>query len=58
MALITAIKATTTTTPTNKLSITADEKQDESKGTYSSELDTTLKMCGRARTGDIMDLPA
>ena len=58
LALITAIKATTTTIPTNPLSSTADEEQDESKGVSRSELNTTIQMCGKASTGDMMDLPA
>ena len=44
LALITSIKATTTTKPTNPLSSTADEKQGESKGMTRSELNTTTQM--------------
>ena len=46
------------TTPTNPSSLTADDKQEKSKGTSRSELNTTLYMGVKAITGDIMDLPA
>ena len=58
LALITAIQLTTMTTPTNPSSMTADDKQEKSKGTSRSELNTTLYMGVKAITGDIMDLPA
>ena len=57
LALITEIKTTTTTTPTNPLSSTADEVQGKFKEISRSELNTTLQMCGKASTGDIMDIP-
>ena len=56
--LITEIKATTTTTPTNPLSKIVDEKQDESKRMYRSELDTILQMCDKDSMGYMMDLPS
>ena len=55
---VTAIKETTKTTPTNPLSSTADEKQDKSKGMSRIELNTTLQMCGKSSTGDMMDITA
>ena len=58
MDLVTARKGTTTTTPTNPLLSTADEKQEKYKGMSRSELNTTLQMCDKSRTGDMMDLPA
>ena len=58
LALITAIKATTTTTPTIPSSSTADEKQEEPKGMYRIKSNNILQMCGKASTGDMMDLPA
>ena len=58
LALITEVKTTTTTTPTNPLSSTADEKHDKSKGMSRSELNTTLQMCGKSSTGDMMDITA
>ena len=58
LALIMAIKTTTMTIPTIPLSRTVDEKQDKYKEISRSGLNTTLFMCGKDSTGDIMDLPA
>ena len=58
LALITAIKTTTTITPTIPSLGKAGEKQDESKGMSRSELNNTLQICWKASTGDMMDLPA
>ena len=58
LALITSIKATTTITPTIPSSSTADKKQDKSKGMSRSELNTTLQMCGKSSTGNMVELPA
>ena len=58
LALITARKGTTMTTLNIPSPITADEKQDESKGMYRSKLNNILQMCGKDSTWDMMDLPA
>ena len=53
-----AIKGTNTTMPTNPSPSKTSDKQDESKCMSKSELDMTLKMCGKAITGNIVDLPS
>ena len=58
LALITAIQGITTTTPENPLSSTADENKEKLKGMSRGDLNTTLRMCGKASTGDIMDIPS
>ena len=58
LALITSIKATTVIALIIPSSSTVDEKQDKSKGMSRIELNTTLQLCAKASTGDMMDLPA
>ena len=58
LALITDIKGTNTTTPKNPSPSKTSDNQDKSKWMPKSELDTTLKMCGKSSTGSMVDLPA